>query len=256
MQLQTLVGNLSCLLFGVKHMEGVACGRSTVETKDDGWFGRRCVVDALVALVEHGLDASVTGTGNDVVAHTQCTVAHQNGGNVATTLVERRFDDATRSLAVGVGLQVEHFSFKEHFLQQVVNAYALLGTDFLTLVFTSPFFYQKVHVGKVFTYFVGVGTRFVYLVDGKHHRHVGSLCMGNGLTGGGHHAVVGCNDDDGDIGDLGTAGTHGGKCLVTGSVEEGDLSAVAQCHVVGTDMLGDATSLAGNHVGVADVVEQ
>ena len=80
--------------------------------------------------------------------------------------------------------------------------------------------------------------------------------MGDGLTRGGHHGVVGSNDDDGYIGDLCTTGTHGGERLVARSVEEGDLSAVLQFYVVGTDVLGDAACLTSNHVGVADEVEQ
>ncbi len=80
--------------------------------------------------------------------------------------------------------------------------------------------------------------------------------MGDGLLGGRHHAVVGSNDDDGNIGDLSTTGTHGCEGLVTWSVEEGNLPSVFQLNVIGTDVLGDTTSLTGNHIGVADMVEQ
>ena len=80
--------------------------------------------------------------------------------------------------------------------------------------------------------------------------------MGDGLLGGRHHRVVGGNDDDGDIRHLRTTGTHGGEGLVARRVEEGHLAAVLQRHAIGTDVLGDTTSLAGDDVGVADVVEQ
>ena len=80
--------------------------------------------------------------------------------------------------------------------------------------------------------------------------------MGNSLFRLGHHVVIGSNDDDGDVGHLGTTGTHGCERLVARGVEECDLAAILQFHLVSTDVLGDATSLAGNHIGVADVVKK
>ena len=80
--------------------------------------------------------------------------------------------------------------------------------------------------------------------------------MVDGLLGLRHHVVVGSDDDDGDVGHLGTTGTHGGEGFVTGCVEEGDDTTILQRHVVGTDVLRNTTGLTGNHVGLADVVEQ
>ncbi len=43
---------------------------------------------------------------------------------------------------------------------------------------------------------------------------------------------------------------------MTRRVEERDLTTILQLHIVGTDVLGDTTGLTGNHVGIADKVEQ
>ena len=43
---------------------------------------------------------------------------------------------------------------------------------------------------------------------------------------------------------------------MTRGVEEGDPAAILQFHVVGTDVLGDASSFTGNNVRVTDEVEQ
>ncbi len=45
----------------------------------------------------------------------------------------------------------------------------------------------------------------------------------NGLR---HDAVVRSHNQNGDIGDLGAAGTHGGECLMSGGIQEGDGLAV------------------------------
>ena len=74
-----------------------------------------------------------------------------------------------------------------------------------------------------------------------------------------HHAVVGCNHEDGKVGDLSTTRTHGGKRLVTRGVNEGDGAfdaLVLNVHLVGTDVLGDSTSFASHYVRLTDGVEQ
>ena len=80
--------------------------------------------------------------------------------------------------------------------------------------------------------------------------------MSDSLLGSRHHRVIGCDNDDGDIGSLGTTGTHGGKRLVTWSIQEGNLAATVQRNTVCTDMLGNTTCLTGNHIGIANIVEQ
>ena len=80
--------------------------------------------------------------------------------------------------------------------------------------------------------------------------------MCDSLLCGGHDSVVGSNDDDCDIGNLSTTGTHGGEGLVTRCVEECYAASVLKLHVVSTDVLGDASCLTGDDVGLAYVVEQ
>ena len=80
--------------------------------------------------------------------------------------------------------------------------------------------------------------------------------MGDSLFRGRHHRVIGCDDDDCDIRNLCTAGTHGRKRLVSRCVKECYPTSVAQLHVIRSYVLRDTSGLTGNHVGVADVVEQ
>ena len=79
--------------------------------------------------------------------------------------------------------------------------------------------------------------------------------MVDGLGGLGHHAVVRRHHEHHDVGHLGTTCAHLGKRGVSRGVDERDRSAVVG-DLVGTDVLRNAAGLAGNHVGVADLVEQ
>jgi hypothetical protein len=83
----------------------------------------------------------------------------------------------------------------------------------------------------------------------------GRLGVLDGFLGLRHHAVVGRHHQDHDVGGLCAAGTHGGEGLVARGVQEGD-HAARRFHVVGADVLRDATGLARRHLGAADVVQQ
>jgi len=54
-----------------------------------------------------------------------------------------------------------------------------------------------------------------------------------------HDAVIGGDDDDRDVRYLRAAGAHGGKCLVTWSIQEGDFLTI-DFNLIGADVLGNA----------------
>ena len=119
----------------------------------------------------------------------------------------------------------------------------------------APRLWHQFVLGELGQDAAGVGVVLVDLVDGDHDRHVGGLGVVDRLDRLRHDAVVGGDDQHDDVGDLGATSAHLGERGVAGSVDEGDLAAVAIDHV-GADVLGDATGLAGHDVGVADAVEQ
>ena len=100
-----------------------------------------------------------------------------------------------------------------------------------------------------------VGALFVDLVDRDQHRHVGRAGVVDRLFGLRHDAVVGGDHHDHHVGDLGAAGAHRGEGGVARGVEEGDRLVVV-VHLVGADVLGDATGLARGDLGLADRVQQ
>ena len=124
------------------------------------------------------------------------------------------------------------------------------------MVFSSPVFYQEVHIGQGFLDLFRIGGGLIHFVNGKHDGYVGCHSMVDGFFGLGHYVVIGCDDDDGNVGYLCTAGTHGGKGFVTRCVQEGDVTTVFQGDIVSTNVLRDTAGLTGNDVGVADIVEQ
>ena len=254
-QLFALVGDFARRAVVVHDVERVAGLRGAVQTEH--LHGRRgtCRLHLLAVLVEHRLHAARVGSREDHVADAERTALHQDRRDVAAALVERRFDDRTLRLLVGIGFQVEHLGFQQHFFEQFVEVDALLGRNLLVLVFAAPRLHEVVHLRELFLDVVGVGVGFVDLVDGEYHRHAGGLRVVDRLDGLRHDVVVGCDDDDGNVRDGGAARTHGREGFVARGVEERDLLSV-QHHAVCADVLGDAAGLAFDDVGFADVVQQ
>ena len=101
-----------------------------------------------------------------------------------------------------------------------------------------------------------VGVGLVDLVDRHDQRHAGRLRVVDRLDGLRHDAVIGRHHQHDDIRHLGAAGAHGREGRVAGRIDEGDLAAERRGHLIGADMLRDAAGFAGDHVGLADRVEQ
>ena len=130
-----------------------------------------------------------------------------------------------------------------------------LGRDLAEDGVAAPLLGRDALLGELGADLFRVGALFVDLVDGDQHRHVGGAGVVDRLLGLRHDAVVGGDDDDGDVGDLGAAGAHRREGGVAGRVEEGDRLLVV-VDLVGADVLGDAAGLAGGDLGLADRVQQ
>ena len=158
--------------------------------------------------------------------------------------------------AVGIGLEVEDFRLQQDLLEQLVDAGALLGRDLGGETCAAELLEHDAVLQQVLLDLLHVGRGQVDLVDRDDHRHAGVLGVADRLDRLRHDLVVGRDDQHDDVGHLRAAGAHGGERLVARRVEEGDVLAVRQRDVVRADVLRDAAGLAGDDVGLADVVEQ
>ena len=216
--------------------------------------------DLVAVLVEHGAHTTVGRTGHDRVAHAQRSALDQHRGDRTATAVEVRLDHEALGVLVGVGAQVERrVGGEDDGLEQLVEVEPGLGRDVDEHRVAAVLLGDQAVLGELATDLGGVGLRLVDLVDRDHDRHVGRLGVVERLDRLRHDAVVGRDHQDRDVGGLGTTGTHGGERLVTRGVDEGDATVVAVdlgVDLVGTDVLGDATGLLVDHVGVAQRVEE
>ena len=133
-------------------------------------------------------------------------------------------DSMTWPEAVGVrvGLELLDLGHQQDRLDQVVEVLLGLGRDVDEHRLAAPLLRLEAEVGHLGADAVGLRALLVDLVDRDEHRHLGRLRVVDRLARLRHHAVVGGDDDHGDVGDLLAAGAHGGERLVARRVEEGD----------------------------------
>ena len=168
---------------------------------------------------------------------------HQDGGDRAATFIQACLNHQAFGHGVNGSTQLQHFGLQQHLLQQGINACAGFGRHRHEWRFTTKFFgHHFLHHQFVF-HTLGVGVRFVNLVDSNHDGHASRFRVLDGFLGLRHHAVVCRHHQNHDIGGFRAPCTHCREGLVAGGVQERDHA--ARCFdVVGTNVLGDAAGFA------------
>ncbi len=253
---RAIFGDFAGTRLGLDDNELVARFRRRRETKHFDrcrWAGVR---NCFAAIVLKQTDAAPFGTGNDDVAHFQRAAFDENRRDRAAAAIELRFDDRAFGGAVGIGFEIEQFGLKQDRFLELFEPGALGRGDFdgeriAAHVFDLDFVLQQLglHAGRI-------GIAFVDLVDRDDDGNLRGLGVRDRFDRLRHDAVIGGDDEHHKVRDLRTARAHGGERRVAGRVEEGDLLAALQRHLVSADVLGDAAGFAGNDVGLAQCIEQ
>ena len=144
---------------------------------------------------------------------------------------------------------------EQDLLQQVVEVQLRLRRHLGELRRAAPLLRLQTFRRQLGLDAVEIRVRKVDLVDRDDDRHLGRARVRDRLLRLRHHAVVGGDDEDGDVGHLRAAGAHGGERLVARRVEERDLPAV-DVDLVGADVLRDPARLGRDDARLADGVEQ
>ncbi len=234
----------------------VVAGAGHVGEAEDLDRGRGAgLLDLLALVVDEGTHAAPGRAGDERVADLERAPLDEQGGHRAPAHVEVGLEHGAHGPPVGVGGELLDVGDHEQLLEEVVDAQVLQGGDLDHDRVAAPGLGDQLALGQLAHDLLRVGALAVDLVDGHDDGDLGRLGVVEGLQGLGHDAVVGRDDQDDDVGGLGAPGPHGGERLVAGGVDEGDQATVL-LDLVGADVLGDATGLAGDHVGVADLVEE
>ena len=254
--LAALLGEVAgpCLL--LDDAPELAGGRRAVEAEDLDRIAGLRLLDPLAAIVVERAHPSPGVAGDDRVAHLQRAALDEHRRDRAAADVEARLDDRAGRLGGRVRAQVElGVRDEQDLLEQLVEVLALLRRDAGDLHRAAPLLRLHVFLGELAEDAIGVRVGKVDLVDGDDDRHVGRARVRDRLARLRHHAVVGGDDEHGDVGHLGAARAHRREGLVAGRVEERDAPAV-DLGLVRADVLGDPAGLGLDDGRLADRVEQ
>ena len=197
----------------------------------------------LAAVVVERAHLAPRVAGDDRVADVQRAAVDEHRRDGAAADVEARLDDRAGRLGLRVRLQLElGVGDEQHPLEQVVEVLLLLRGDLGELRRAAPLLRLQALGRELGLDAVGVRVGQVDLVHGDDDRHLGRARVRDRLARLRHDAVVGGDDEHGDVRDLRAAGAHGGERLVARRVEEGDLPAVV-VDLVRADVLRDAAGL-------------
>ena len=232
-----------------------ARARHLAEARDLHGNGRTRARELLALIVGHHTHTADRRARDDDIALMERTVLHEERRDGAAALVKARLDDGAAGGAVRVGLELADLGGQRDHLEQIIHAHTGLGGDRADDGVAAPVLSQQVVLRELLLDALGVRVRLIHLVDRHDDGDAGGLGVVDGFDRLRLDAVLGGDDEDGDIRDHRAAGTHGGERLVARGIEEGDGLAL-DLHLIGADVLRDAAGLAGGDVRVADIVEQ
>ena len=234
----------------------LAGGRRAVEAENLDGLARGGLLDPLAAIVVERANAAPGIARDDRVADLERAAVDQHRRDGAAADVQARLDDRAGRLGGRVGAQVElGVGDEQDALEQIVEAFGLLRRDTRDLDVPAPLLRLQPFGRELAQHTVGVRVGKIDLVDGDDDRHLSGAGVVDRLLGLRHHAVVGGDDEDGDVGHLGAAGAHRREGLVAGRVEEGDAPAVV-VGLVGADVLRDPAGFRRHDRRLANRVEQ
>ena len=235
-------------------IEDIARGGDFGQTGDLHRAGGAGLLDLLALIVGHDTHTAHGGAGDNGLAGMQGTGLDEDGGHRAAAGIQLGFDNGALGHAVGVGGQLHGIGHQQDHLQEVIQPHAGFGGNGNADGIAAPLLGDQLVFGELLLDALGIGFGLIHLIDGHDDGNTGLLGVVDGLYRLGHNAVIGGDDQHGDIGDLGATGSHGGEGGVAGGIQEGDGTAI-HLHLVSTNVLGDAAGFAGNDTGFPDGIQ-
>ena len=184
----------------------------------------------------------------------QRTVLHEDGRNRAAALIEARLNDGALCGTVRVRLELLHFRNEQNHFKEIIDThFGVCGNRDARHV-AAPLFRHELVFGELLLDEIRVCGRFIHFVDGNDDGNARCLSVVDGFYRLRHDAVIGCDDQHGDIRNHSASCTHGGEGGVTRRIKERNVLAV-DIDAVCADVLRDAAGFARGNVCVADGVQ-
>ena len=185
----------------------------------------------------------------------QGTLLYKYGSNGTATFIQLSLDHKASCPTVGISLQLHDVSGKKDRLQQILDALTGLCGNGNKLRISTPVGGNQLVLRELLLHSLYVCGGLINLVNGDNDLDSCCLCMVDRLDGLGHYAIIRCYHENRDIGGIGTTHTHCGEGLVSGCIQEGNVSAV-QGNGISTDVLRDTAGFLIGHVGLTNRIEQ
>src|SRR5690606_37653340 len=137
---------------------------------------------------------------------------------------------------VRIRLHLLNFCNEQDRLKQLLQAHPLLSGYIHEDVISAPIFWYDAMLRQLLLDPLWIRLWLIDLIHCDDDRHVSGLRMVDRFDSLRHDAVVGCDDEDGDVRHLSTTCPHRRERFVTRRVEERDLLAL-DLHLICPDVL-------------------
>ncbi len=252
----SLVTNQTGLFFIRSYLERISSTRDIGKSNYLNGCCRSCLFNLIALVIKHSPDPTWVDTCYIVIALTQRTAFNKHTSDDTPTLVNAAFDNLSLCAAVGVYLQLEHFSLQQYGIEQLLNSCLLQCGNLTVESRPTPGFGHQAKVTELLHYPIRICFRKVTFVYRNDDGNICSSCMVNSLTGLRHNAIICSNDKNDNISNLCSTGTHHGECGVSRSIEEYHFALTFESNLVCADMLGYSPKLTFSYLSGTNGIEQ
>ena len=148
-----------------------------------------------------------------------------------------------------------HFSDRQNGFQKFVHAFTRDGAGWHDFDVTTPSTWSQTVLRHLGHDTIDVGAWQIALVGCNNDWNSSRFSVRNCFYSLWHDTVVCCDNQDRNVGDVSTSRSHFSKRFVARRIHKGDRATIF-FHLIGSDLLSDATSFAGNNLGTDQIVEQ
>ena len=154
----------------------------------------------LAVLVEHRADPSPRAAGDDRVAHAQRAASTSTVTTGPRPWSRLRLEHEARARRLRVARELLDVGDEQDRVEQLVDAEAPAAGDLDDDRVAAPLLGHELLLDELLAHAVGSASSRSILVIATIDRHLGRACVADRLDRLGHHAVVGSDDEDGDVG--------------------------------------------------------
>ena len=254
-ELSLLHGQASFFLV-FDHCEDITKLRQFLKTCYCHWRSGCGCLDRRTSVIEQSTHLAIGLPCHEEMPRCQAALLDKQVYYRATTLLHMCLNNEPLSRHVRIGAKLFHVGHKQDGIEQLINILASLSANWYHNGIATPLLRVEMMLTSKLSFdHIGIGRVFVNLVDSNDNLGIGIACKADCLYRLWLNTIIGCHNNHHHIGQCGTVLAQRRKGLMARGIKQRHRTTTL-LGLIGTNVLGNTTSLTSNRLHLEDSIEQ